>query len=276
MDVKIDSYGVTDIGERSANEDQFLIADLRRAMVVEQTSLVQNDGSFFWGTGLRYLYLVADGVGGAGQGEEASRAATAAIERHLLHTMPWLLSLRQDSEDDLVNELKRIMQSSGDAAGEVVKSDLSPHKPATTLTMAYVIWPRMYVVHAGDCRCYVYRSGEIRQITTDHTVAQQLADRGILDQDKADDSRWSNVLWNSLGGDKPGVVAVVHKATLWPGDTILLCTDGITHSLDDDRIASIIGEASSAEKASTALIAAARDNGAQGNATAVVARFGPV
>lgn len=275
MNVKIDSYGATDIGKRSTNEDQFLIADLRRAMVVEQTSLDQNDGSFFWGTGLRYLYLVADGVGGAGQGDEASRAATAAIERHLLHAMPWFLSLRQDSEDDLVSELKRIMQGSSDAAGEVVKSDHSPHQPATTLTMAYVIWPRMYVVHAGDSRCYVCRSGEIRQITTDHTVAQQLVERGVLDEEKVDDTRWSNVLWNSLGGDKPNVIAEVHRATLWPGDTILLCTDGITHSLDDDRIASIIGEASSAEIAGTALIAAAKDGDAEDNATAVVARFNP-
>jgi protein phosphatase len=273
MNIAIDSYGATDPGKRSSNEDQYLIADLRKALVIEHTSLPQDDGSCFWGVGQRFLYLVADGVAGAPDGQKASSVATAAIARHVLNTMPWFLSLREDDDDDLRGELRRAVEHSNEAVRNVDPDDLTNRQPTTTVTMAYVLWPRLYVVHAGDSRCYLYRSGEMRQVTNDHTVAQQLVERGVLDEQKAEESRWSNVLWNAVGGDDKGVIAEVHKATLWAGDAVLLCTDGVTKALSDERIAAILGDAASAAAASVALIAAAKDNGADDNATALVARF---
>jgi protein phosphatase len=187
--------------------------------------------------------------------------------------MPWFLSLRGDHDDDLEDELRRVVQNSNEAVRQVATDDLTNRHPTTTVTMAYVLWPRLYVVHAGDSRCYLHRSATMQQITTDHTVAQQLVEQGVLKEQQAEESRWSNVLWNAVGGDKDGVIAEVHKATLWPGDRLLVCTDGVTKALSDERIASILGHATSAETASTALIASAKDNEVEDNATAVVARF---
>ena len=70
----------------------------------------------------------------------------------------------------------------------------------TTLTMAYVCWPLLYVVHVGDSRCYLLRGSRLRQITHDHTVAQQLVEEGVLSESDVEGSRWSHVLWNVVGG----------------------------------------------------------------------------
>jgi protein phosphatase len=85
---------------------------------------------------------------------------------------------------------------------------------ATTLTMAYLIRPRMYVVHAGDSRCYLFRDGTLKQITRDHTVAEICVEQGQLEPEEAESSRWSNVLWNFVGGDSEELSPEVHKAEL--------------------------------------------------------------
>jgi protein phosphatase len=255
------------------NEDQFLIANLKKGMVVEQTSLPAEDGSSFWGRTHRHLYLVADGVGGQLGGDMASGLAAATIAERVLSTMPWFLSLREDNDDDLREHLRGAVERANDAVRSAAADSPQGTTAATTLTMAYVLWPRMYVVHAGDSRCYLCRGGEIRRLTTDHTIAEQLVGGGALSPEQAEESRWSNVLWNSVGGEKDGVIAEVTKARLWPGDVVLLCTDGLTGVVPDDRIARLLTTAAPAREACRALVDAAKEGDAEDNVTALVARF---
>jgi protein phosphatase len=139
--------------------------------------------------------------------------------------------------------------------------------------MAYVAWPNAYVLHAGDSRCYLLREGELRQITVDHTLAQKFVDAGMISPEQVDQSRFSHVLWNAIGGNSESVSAEAHKLALELGDVLLLCTDGLTNELSDDRIAEILAHPRPASDICQELIQAAKAAGGNDNVTVVVAKF---
>src|SRR5262249_35591209 len=158
----------TDRGRvRESNEDQFLIANLTKSMLVHQTSLGLDEQTHLFGTSMGRLLLVADGMGGHAAGKRASALAVDSLTAYVLNTMHWFFRLRQDDEEQFLDDLKHALaycQERVRAEGERVPGRRGM---GTTLTMAYLIWPRLYVVHAGDSRCYLLRKGRLRQITRD-------------------------------------------------------------------------------------------------------------
>jgi protein phosphatase len=269
----LDCFGLTHIGQvREANEDQFLIADLDKSMLVRQTSLPADDHTRLFGPHRGHLFLVADGLGGTAGGQKASRLSVETIIRYILTTMPWFFRLREDEEHDLGEELRTALEACQQNIKDAQAAEPRQGRMGTTLTMAYVLWPRLYVVHAGDSRAYLLRSGTLHQITTDHTVAQQMVQAGKMTPEEAEDSRWSHVLYNCIGGGRDDLNPDVYKATLVPGDVLLLCSDGVTKYLSDGRIAQVL-QAGTAEEAATQLVAEANDAGGSDNITAVVAMF---
>jgi protein phosphatase len=270
----MDCCGTTDIGRvRESNEDQFLVADLNKSMLVHQTSLSDEDHTRLFGGSQGALLLVADGMGGHAAGKQASTIAVQALEHYVLNTMPWFFHLQQSQESDLKDELKAAMEACQRSIEAAASSRPERQGMGTTLTMAYVLWPRLYVVHVGDSRCYLYRAPKLEQITTDQTMAQQLVERGVLTAEDAPQSRWSHVLWSCLGGSKREMNAEVYKATLNTGDTLLLCTDGLTGALRDDKIIEFLRQGGNAQELCGRLVAAANDAGGKDNITVVVARF---
>jgi protein phosphatase len=143
----------------------------------------------------------------------------------------------------------------------------------TTLTLGYITWPRFYVVHVGDSRCYRFRGGLLKQITTDHTVAQQLVERGAMTPEQAEESRWSHVLWNAISDNRGRLAPDIHKETLAIGDTLLLCTDGLSGFVSEGEIAAILKREGAARTTCEQLVAAANAAGGKDNITVVVARF---
>lgn len=98
----------------------------------------------------------------------------------------------------------------------------------TMLMLAYVMWPRLLVLHAGDSRCYLLRGSRLEQITTDHSMAQQLMQGGTLGPQDAVGSRWSCILQKVIGGQADVVGPEVYQADLQPQDVLLLYWDGLT------------------------------------------------
>jgi serine/threonine protein phosphatase PrpC len=271
---KMDCHGLTDIGRaRENNEDQFLIADLNKSMLVHQTSLNLEDHTRLFGPSQGQLLLVADGMGGQAAGERASRLAVDTLARYVLHTVPWFLRLDPAREDDLIEELKSAL----DRCEERIETEAAAHAArrgmGTTLTLAYLLWPRLYVVHAGDSRCYLLRGGRLEQVTTDHTVAQQMIERGMMEARDASGSRWSHVLWNCLGGGAREVRPEVRKVVLQVGDSLLLCTDGLSGTVPEERIRELLSEGHNAEATCRRLVEAANRAGGPDNITVVVAHF---
>jgi serine/threonine protein phosphatase PrpC len=273
--VKIDCHGRTDIGnERENNEDAFLVAALSKAMTIQQTSLPIDDESRLSSGSQGQLFVVADGMGGQVAGDRASSLAIGAVTRYILNAMPWFFNIDNDHKDELKEQLAAaLIRSRRTLEADVVEN---PHRETmgTTLTMAYVLWPKLYVVHAGDSRCYVMRSRKLYQITRDHTVAERLVEEGALSPEQAEESRMSDVVWNVISANEETELdPEVYEAELKGGDTLLLCTDGLTKHLNTREITSTLTREETAEHATRKLIEAANQAGGSDNTTVVAARF---
>lgn len=277
MFAKITSAGRTDIGKRrETNQDQYLIADLNKSMLVQSTSLNLEAQSRLYGMSHGKLFMVADGMGGHQGGNRASTLAIDLLINQLLNSMHWFFQMdrdRQEREQGFIEDLKKMLQKAHEAIERESNANLSTRGMGTTLTMAYVIWPWMYVVHAGDSRCYLLRNGMIKQLTRDHTVSSQLMERGGMTADEAEKSPWSNVLYNALGAGAEAVEAEVHRVALEPNDTIMLCTDGLYRYLKEHEIQDMLVKQQEPIETCKSFIDVANSRGGADNITAIVAKL---
>lgn len=269
--IEMDYHGVTDKGKvRKVNEDHFLIASLRKVMEIERTSLPPQEQERFQSAAMARLMLVADGLGGETAGERASGLALKSIASYVTNTMKCFYQLDSPLESDLLAALESsVRQSHAMVKAESEKLE-DGKRMATTLTVAHILWPRVYLIQVGDSRCYLLSGEKLRQLTTDQTLAQRLVDEGTLPADKAAQSKWSNVLYSTVGSEMTPVTATVE---LQKGDVMLLCTDGLTKHVPDDGIAAILIAAPNAEGACRELVSAALEAGGSDNVTVVVNRF---
>jgi protein phosphatase len=132
---------------------------------------------------------------------------------------------------------------------------------------------RLFVAHAGDSRCYLYSADQLRQLTNDHTLAAEMTRRGLLTPDQRDCHPWRHVVTNILGGKDHGVQAEVHLLDLHDGDTLLLCSDGLTEMVPDEYIAAALSAEADPEALCLKLVDEANSRGGNDNVTVVVARF---
>lgn len=272
MAITLQYAGKSDIGRvRKNNEDQFLIADLTKQLHVAQSSLDKAQLGTWSGGSIGHLLVVADGMGGVAGGEIASGLAVETISWYVARTMPWFYRYQDGREKELEAELVHAVEKCNETITDAAAGSHFT-RMGTTLTMAYVLWPRLYVVHAGDSRCYIHRGGKFVRMTKDHTVAQQAVERGILTEEQAKSSPLGNTLWNCIGGGTEGVRPDVYHLTLQPGDELLLCSDGLTRRLEDAAVRDIMAKSATPEAACDALIAAANEAGGQDNITVIVAR----
>jgi protein phosphatase len=242
-------------------------------MKVESNSIELESYSRLFGDSLGYLFLVADGMGGHRGGKEASRLAIHYFVSAILNSLRWLVRADLNAEAWFVEDLKSMLANAHRELQTQSASDVELQGMGTTLTMAYVAWPRMYVVHAGDTRCYLLREGELRQITRDHTVAEQMMKSGQLDRASVDRSPWANVLVNALGAGASDVFADIYKIDLMFGDQLLLCSDGLNKHVSDELIVDVLKQAESLQFASDKLIHSAIQAGGSDNVTVVLAKF---
>jgi serine/threonine protein phosphatase PrpC len=269
---KMDCYGLSDVGKvLEVNGDQFLIADLIKSMRVHKTSLTLDDQTQLLGQSQGVLLLVADGMGGQGSGKQASSIAVHSLTTYVLNSMHWFFRLRQDSDHDFQDDLRSALEHCQQQVFAASEKVPEREGMGTTLTMAYLIWPRLYVLHVGDSRCYLFRKSRLKRVTRDHTVAQHLVEEGLLEDPES--SQWTHVLWNVIGGESDELRPEVYKAELALGDTLLLCTDGLTRHVSDAAIAEMLAAPSSSAETCQRLIDAANAAGGTDNITVIVAHF---
>jgi protein phosphatase len=269
----IDVCGTTHRGKvRAVNEDQFLVALLRKSMHVQQTSL-DDLGPFarFQGSSA-YLVVVADGLGGLGGGRLASRTAVETLAEQIGETTGRYYSFDVDEEREFLAQLRQAVERAHDKVRETHPS--ADQGPATTLTLAALTWPRAYLVHVGDSRAYSLRGGQLRQLTRDQTVYEDLVDEGVLSEDQpgyaGPRNELRDVLTSAVGFE---LSLNIGRIDLQAGDVILLCTDGLTKHVSDSEIAVILGGTGSAEEACRRLVDLTLERGASDNVTVVVSRL---
>ena len=269
---EIDAHGVTHTGKvRKDNQDHFLLCSLRKQLVVRLSSIPEADGLMTETERLAALAMVADGVGGSARGETASRVALQGVTRYVTRAMRcYYGSLPEDGEDDLTDALQ---QSAYQCHADLVsrgEKDFDYRGMATTLTLYLGVWPRGYLLQVGDSRCYLLRDGELTQVTRDQTMAQEMVDLGVMKMEDAAATRLAHTLTSAIGGHETHP-KVTRFGMDW-GHVLLLCSDGLTRHVSDDRIREVLRSMTSAKQACETLLNDAMEGGGSDNITVVVAR----
>ncbi len=273
-EVALDAAGLTDVGNlRQKNEDAFLIGTLQRTFVVHEATVA--DQGWFAGEPAGTLLVVADGMGGQGGGEIASRTAIEAVSSYLVNCLPWarqtaLAGEQCESIADLRGQLSTALVQ-GDATVKTAGANTRTPRMGTTLTAALVIWPVASVAHVGDTRCYLLRGGQLRRLTTDHNMAEKLA----LSEGSSHAEQLQSILWNTLGATDELPQPELSKLELELGDTLLLCSDGLNKHVSDEEIRSVLASGGTSREHARKLVQLALEGGGTDNVTAVVARLEP-
>jgi serine/threonine protein phosphatase PrpC len=268
-DDEIDSCGLTHPGRvRSDNQDHFLVCALRKQLVVQHTSLADANELVEGSQRVALLMMVADGVGGGNKGEVASRSALEAVSRYVSRSMHCYYAA--DAAHEFTDALQEAALRCHEELVRRGTEESEFQGMATTLTLYLGHWPKAHLLQVGDSRCYLLRGDELTQITRDQTMAQELIDLGVLTRADATGTRFEHTLSSSIGGRQTAPVVTEFDLT-W--DTVvLLCSDGLTRHVTDERIRDRLRTMTSARQVCEDLVQDALEGGGSDNITVVVRR----
>lgn len=267
--VTIDAFGMTDRGKvREDNEDHFLVAHIRKSVDLLCGSLSEETLSHRVGTATAQLFVVADGVGGGPDGDVASERTAAAVLTYASKTAGCFHSLSVERENALLEALETTVQEVHsqlhDSAGPQGRS------PATTLTLVLLVWPRAYLVHVGDSRAYVRRRGRVQALTRDQTLGEYMMSVGAWTEEQAARARTGETLASAVGGAE--MSPTVGLVDLEVGDSLMLCTDGLTNQVSRERIEEVLALPVDARGMVEQLVKDALAAGGNDNVSVIVAR----
>lgn len=224
-----------------------------------------NEDSFFADANeYRGLFMVADGMGGHAAGEIASQMAVEVVSVDLE-------KLKDLESADALEMVSLSLRHANRAVFERSAAERDKLGMGSTASVLVLGDERFIVGHIGDSRIYLFRDGEMRQITHDHSVVQEQIDAGLITRDEAKNHKQSNVITRCIGMGwdvEPDVIdGEVHQ-----GDVFLLASDGLTGMVDDWRLSQLLGSRAAPERMVDAMISEANARGGVDNITAVVVR----
>ena len=274
-DEDLDMFGITHQGKvRADNQDQFLISTVHPQVVIHSTSLKETERLPLRGTRLGTVLIVADGVGGAAAGSEASRLATEATMTYISSTLRSYHAAGSSIEEELLDSLKAAaLEAHQRVRTESAKRTDNRHM-ATTLMICIIVWPWAYVVQVGDSRAYFYDDDHLTLLTRDQTIAQALVDQGIMPADRLPHSPLKHVLSSAIGAD--AAQPVVTRFDIGNrGSCILMCSDGLTKHVSDNELEDYMRKMTNSEQVVRDLLQLALDRGGSDNVTIIAARALP-
>jgi protein phosphatase len=256
---------------RANNEDNYIVVRRKRVRDVIATSLGPEtlpDSEL-----VTYALAVADGMGGHRFGELASLMALRSGWEIGGGEIRWTVSESRREAEEMRLKARVYFQLIHRTI--LAQADQNPRLQGmgTTLTLCYTAGRSLFVIHAGDSRAYLFRDGQLDQITADHTVVQALVDAGMISAEEARHHNRRHVVTNVLGGPSEGVYSEIHKIEVRDGDLFLFCSDGLIEPVPDDEIAGALAERPDPQDAARALLQKALDGGGPDNITVVVARY---
>ncbi len=251
--MRIASGGMTDVGRvRTNNEDCYrIVAPLN-------------------------LFVLSDGMGGEAHGEIASALAVETVVNHCLEagdnpgapvfgeTLPgW---------SDTTRRLSSAVHLANTNIFKSAEEHPERHGMGATLTAAWINDANLSIAHVGDSRAYLLRSGNLLQLTQDHSLVAEQVRRGILTVAEAEESDMQSVLLRALGA-QPEIEVDAEENTLFARDILLLCSDGLTRMVTEPEIAGTLQAETNPTRAAEKLIALANERGGADNITVVVVRL---
>lgn len=224
------------------------------------------------------LFVLSDGMGGLASGEIASRLSVDTVVKHcggaLANPSLPLLGKRIDGISETSNRLASAIRLANQAVRDAAKEKGAEGRMGATLAAARLEGERLSIAHVGDSRIYRLRNGGFERLTRDHSfVAEQML-HGRMTAEEASSSALQSVLIRAIGIE-PEVDVDANDELLMEGDTVLLCSDGLTRELSDEQIAGVLGENADAQKAADALVELAKQAGGGDNITVIVVRCSP-
>jgi len=246
--LKVIAEGKTDKGTvRENNEDNFCILEKQP------------------------LYVVADGMGGHASGEIASKLAIDIIRDYFNNPdTSRQLQIGEYKEDysEATNKLGSAIRLANKAIFEAAQTNPLWHGMGTTIVAAFLNGKRLSIAHVGDSRIYLIRLGDIEQLTDDHSLVSEQVKREMITKEQARESKMKNVLTRALGV-APEVKVDLNELSLMQGDTLLLCSDGLTAMVPDEDILSVMTATTDPSIACEQLISLANENGGEDNITVI-------
>jgi protein phosphatase len=251
--VRIASGGASDVGRvRANNEDCFRI-------------VAEKD-----------LYVLSDGMGGEAHGEIASALAVETVVKHFLSDADGEADAKFGELHPALTGSARRLAVAVHLANQAIFESAAEHPEqrgmGATLTAATIQDSRLCIAHVGDSRAYLLRSGALQQLTSDHSLVAEQVRRGILTPVEAEESEMQSVLLRALGSQAE-VEADAEEHAVFPGDVLLLCSDGLTRMATEPEIAGTLQAETDPQRAAEKLIALANDNGGADNVTVIVVRL---
>jgi protein phosphatase len=230
------------------------------------------DNVHLWARDQVVLAIVADGMGGAAAGEQASRIAVETIHDDLTSAEPYDHQKYKSMEEEaLTKKLREAIRAAN--SNIVQKALIHPELKGmgTTVTMAMVREGDAIIAHVGDSRAYLIEGEdhEISQITSDHSFVEALVAAGHITREEAEDHPMKNVLYRALG-QADDVEVDLHYRHLRVGDRLVLCSDGLTRHVKRDEIAQIVLAEDNPDIATQKLIDRANERGGEDNISVVV------
>ncbi|MBU0651118.1 Stp1/IreP family PP2C-type Ser/Thr phosphatase [bacterium] len=246
--MKINSFGITDIG---------LVRD-------------KNEDSFYNGRD-KNLFIVCDGVGGHLGGEVASSMAVDIISRQEFLEKKQLSFNLEKSFDENGNKLCNLIKYANFEIYHKAQKDESVADMATTLVLLNVFEDKLYITNLGDSRLYYINKHEIVQLTQDHSWVQEQINMGLLTKQQSDYHQYKHVITKALGLEQD--IDVEMKILDAKSGFYLLCTDGLTDCVSDNKIKEIVNSCgSNLESSCKSLISEAKLNGSEDNITVLVVK----
>ncbi len=263
--VQVDLFARTDVGQvREHNEDNFLVADLSRK---SRGLLEANRKGPVGGSGT--LFAVCDGMGGAAAGEVASQLAVDILYERMTDG---LTADRTLDRNELARRLVRSVESAGLRIFQEAKADRTRRGMGTTVTAAALVDEILFLAQVGDSRGYVLRQGNLVQVTRDQSLVNQLIEAGQLTEEEAETFEHNNIILQALGTADTVQVDLTY-AELRKGDTLLLCSDGLSGMLRYDEIKETLLTCSEPLEACKALTERANMAGGHDNITVIIVKF---
>ncbi|HEU4990742.1 MAG TPA: Stp1/IreP family PP2C-type Ser/Thr phosphatase [Gemmatimonadaceae bacterium] len=263
--VVVHVFGKTDVGRtREHNEDAFVVADLTADDASLQPS-VRTHPAGKRGT----LFMVADGMGGAAAGEIASEMATAIVLRELRRE--WMPHPKP-GPDSFATALKHAAATANAEINAYAANHPEYRGMGTTATIAGMLGDTLYLAQVGDSRAYLIRDGVARQITKDQSLMQKLVEAGEITEEEAEHSERRNIILQALGPEATVKVDLTHQK-LRRGDTLVLCSDGLSGQVSREQIAEVVAQERDLMMVCKRLIDLANSAGGPDNITVIAARF---
>lgn len=240
-------FGLTDKGKtRNENQDSFLIEDCEKASCS--------------------IMALCDGMGGANAGGLASELSAKAFVNHVYHHLSTYPTRQTD--------YPRLMREACDEANGVAfaYSQFGDHLTGMGTTLVAAVLRRNgngYVLNVGDSRAYQLHRHSLKQITRDHSLVEELVEAGIITHEQARHHPQKNVITRALGSDRE-VDADIYTVNVALGDSLLLCSDGLSNIVPEDEITAVLSDSADAESACRDLMELALSRGAPDNVTIVV------